>query len=317
MEIGEGEFGARIRKYEKVLYLCHRNADPDAVGSAFALQESFGGDLGAVEGTNRAASSLIEAIGAELIIDPSPEKYDLVVVVDTSVGLQIGDIDLEEYAVIDHHQDEGLIENAAFYIQRQADSTAEIVWKVLEDNGIEISSDAALGLIVGIITDTGRFKHANFGSFATIAKILEKCDVEYAQALRILSKIPADRSRRIASLKAASRAEIDWTDDWIAVTSQVSAFEGSAAMTLVDIGADVAFVAGKHGKVTRVSGRARRNAVLEGVDLAKIMSDVGQQHGGDGGGHKGASALEAKGTPEVLLKECRDMVMEIFGKSGG
>ncbi len=315
MEIGEGEFGALIKKYEKVLYLCHRNADPDAIGSAFALQEGFGGDLAAVEGVNRAASSLIGAIGAKPIIDPSPEKYDLVVVVDTAVGLQIGDLDLGKYAVIDHHQDDALLEKAAFHIQKPVDSTAEIVWKVLTDNGIKASPEAALGLIVGIITDTGRFKHANSGSFATVAEILERCDVEYAQALRILSRIPADRSRRIATLKAARRAEIYWTGDWITVTTQVSAFEGSAAMTLVGIGADVAFVAGIHGKVTRISGRARRKAILAGVDLAKIMNDVGKLHDGDGGGHKGASALEAEGDPEILLKECREKAMEVLDKS--
>jgi len=312
MKIDEGEFGARIRRYEKVLYLCHRNADPDAIGSAFALQEGFGGDLAAVEGINRAASSLIGAIGAEPIIDPSLEKYDLVVVMDTAVGLQIGNLDLGEYAVIDHHQDEGLLEKAAFYIQRQTDSTAEIVWNILMDNGIEASPKAALGLIVGIITDTGQFKHATLGSFATVAEILDKCDVEYDQALSVLSRVPADRSRRIAILKAMSRAEINWADDWIIVTTQVSAFEGSAAMTLVNIGADVAFVAGKHGKVTRISGRARRKAILAGVDLAKIMNYVGKHHDGDGGGHKGASALEAEGIPEILLKDCRDKVMEIL-----
>ena len=36
MEILDSEFGSRISRYSNVLYLCHRNADPDAIGSGFA-----------------------------------------------------------------------------------------------------------------------------------------------------------------------------------------------------------------------------------------------------------------------------------------
>ena len=314
MQIQEADFGAEVGRYGKVLYLCHRNADPDALGSGFALQEAFGGDLGVVEGVSRTASSLVDAIGAWPMVDPSPEGYDLVVVVDTAVRLQIDDPDLRKYAVIDHHQDRDLIEGAAFHIQKSVDSTAEIVWRILVENGIEPSQKAVLGLMVGIITDTGRFRHAHSGSFRTVAEILERSDVEYSHALGVLSRVPADISRRIAAFRAANRAEIEWTDDWIVATSQVRAFEGSAAMTLLDIGADVAFVGGKHGEVSRVSGRARRAATFAGVDLAEITREVGKAHDGDGGGHRGAAALEAKGAPKVLLEECKGRVMEVLGQ---
>ncbi len=309
MQIREDEFKDLISGYKRVLYLCHRNADPDAVGSGFALREAFGGDLAAVEGVSRTAASLLRAIGAEIQIDPSVEGYDLVVVVDTAVRLQIGDFDLKDYAVVDHHQDRDLIESALFSIQRSADSTAEIVWEILAKSGILPSREAALGLVVGIITDTGRFKHAHASSFRTVAEILERSTIEYAEALEVLSKVPTETSRRIAALRAASRAEIEWTDDWVFVSSEVGAFEGSSAMTLVDIGADVALVGGMHGDQCRISGRARRDAVLAGLDLAAIMRDVGRAHQGDGGGHRGAAALEAPGKPKVLLAECRKRVM--------
>ena len=58
MQIREDEFKDLIGGYERVLYLCHRNADPDAVGSGFALQEAFGGDLAAVEGVSRTGAAL-------------------------------------------------------------------------------------------------------------------------------------------------------------------------------------------------------------------------------------------------------------------
>jgi phosphoesterase RecJ-like protein len=310
MQIRDDEFRNLISGYKRVLYLCHRNADPDAIGSGFALREAFGGDLAAVEGVSKTAAALMKAIGTDVLIDPSYEGYDLVVVVDTAVRLQVGDLDLKDYAVVDHHQDRDLIEAACFYIQRPADSTAEIVWEILKKSETLPSQKAALALVVGIITDTGRFKHAHASSFRTVAEILERSEIEYADALEVLSRIPTETSRRIAALRAASRAEIEWTNDWVVVSSEVGAFEGSSAMTLVEIGADVALVGGMHGDRCRISGRAKRNAVLAGLDLSAIMGEVGRAYQGDGGGHRGAAALEATGPPKELLAECRKKVME-------
>jgi nanoRNase/pAp phosphatase (c-di-AMP/oligoRNAs hydrolase) len=310
MQIREDEFKDLIGGYERVLYLCHRNADPDALGSGFALREAFGGDLAVVGGVSRTGAALTKAIGSEVLIDPSLEGYDLVVVVDTAVRLQVGDLDVKDYAVVDHHQDRDLIEAARFYVQRPADSTAEIVWEVLTKSGIVPSREATLALVVGIITDTGRFKHAHASSFRTVAEILENSTIEYNDALEVLSRVPTETSRRIAALRAASRAEIEWTDDWVVVSSEVGAFEGSSAMTLVEIGADVALVGGVHGDCCRISGRARRDAVLAGLDLAAIMREVGRAHRGDGGGHRGAAALEASGPAKELLADCRKRVLK-------
>jgi len=180
----------------------------------------------------------------------------------------------------------------------------------LDKSGIGPSREAALALLVGIITDTGRFKHAQASSFRTVAEILERSDLDYAEALEVLSRVPTDTSRRIALLRAASRAEIEWKGEWIVVTSEVGAFEGSAAMTLVEIGADVALVGGAHGDLCRISGRARRGAVLAGLDLSAILEEVGRAAGGSGGGHRGAAGLEAPGTPKEILAEVRVLVLE-------
>ena len=97
---------------------------------------------------------------------------------------------------------------------------------------------------------------------------------------------------------------------WLIVTTEINAFEGSAAMGLVDIGADVALAAGKHGSSARVSGRANREASRAGLDLAGVMRQVAKVYGGEGGGHRAAAALEARGEPAELLDECRKKVAE-------
>ncbi|HWQ18817.1 MAG TPA: DHH family phosphoesterase [Methanotrichaceae archaeon] len=312
MRIDESQFGSHIRRYDDVLYLCHRNADPDAIGSAYSLQSAFGGSIGVAEDISKSAGSLIDAVRAEVIIDPDVENYGFVVVVDTSVRLQLGAAKLGKYAVVDHHLDHSLIQNAEFYIQRPANSTAEIAWRILSEEGIRPTREMALAMVVGIISDTGRFRRGMPEAFRAVSDILLAGGLNYDEALMVLSSTPSDVSQRIATLKAAARSEIEWTGDWIVATTEINSFEGTSAMSLVDIGADVAFAAGKHGNLTRVSGRARREAGRAGIDLSEIMRSVAKSHYGEGGGHRGAAALEAPADARVLLADLRKKVLEKF-----
>ena len=311
MLISEAEFGSIVSRYKNVLYLCHRNADPDAIGSAFALAGAFGGTVGAIDDLSRIGEALSDIIGAHILIDPSEEGWDLIVVVDTSVRLQLGRIQLARYGLIDHHQDEGLTREAEFYIQRPAKSTAEIVWKILKDNGRQPSREMALGLMAGIISDTGRFKRASAESFLAASELLEAGGFDYEEALQALSVAP-DISQRIAVLKAASRAKIERRGEWLIAASRINSFEGSAAAALIDLGADVAFVAGRHGDRVRISARSSRKAANAGLNLNQILGDIGRAHGGDGGGHSSAASFDARGDPEALLQECRNRVAELL-----
>jgi nanoRNase/pAp phosphatase (c-di-AMP/oligoRNAs hydrolase) len=266
--------------------------------------QAFGGTLGAVDDLSRTGEALANAIGAKVNIDPVAEDYDLIVVIDTSVRLQLGKIDLTNYGVIDHHLDEGLLEDALFYIQKPTKSSAEIVWTILKESQAKATREMALGLMVGMISDTGRFKRATSKAFQAASELLDDGGFDYEEALQILS-VPADISRKIAVLKAASRAKIDRQKDWLIATTKINSFEGSAAMALVNLGADVAFAAGKHSDLSRISARAGREATSKGLNLAQILSEVAQAHNGDGGGHRAAAALEARGEPCALLEECK------------
>ena len=311
MRISEHQFGDHIGRYNRVLYLCHRNADPDAIGSSFALRSAFGGTIGAVDDLSRTGAHLAKIISACVLINPNVEDYDLVVIVDTSVGTQLGDRLPASYALVDHHLDEGLLEGAVFYIQRPAKSTAEIVWTILKENGKKVDRKAALGLLAGMIADTGRFKRATPDSFLAAAEILEAGGFPYEEAQEALF-VPANISQRIAVLKAASRAKVVRQGNWLVASTAVNSFEGSAAMALVDLGADVAFVAGRHGKrdAVRISARCSREAARRGLNLAELLGEVGKAYGGDGGGHRSAAALEALGEPSAILNACRKKAEE-------
>lgn len=317
MQVDEAEFINRLLDYQNILYLCHRNADPDAVSSAFALSEAIGGTVGLVDGCNRVASVLIERLGIKVVDKPDPVNYGLVVVVDTSTKAQLNDIELTNYCVIDHHTTTALTENAEFYLHRTATSTVEIVYEVLKAMEAPINRRVGIGMLTGIVTDTGHFKHASAETFTTVAKIIEASGVEYGEVLDLMAATPQDVSMRIAILKAASRIELDRVNDMLIASSHVSSFGGSASSTLINIGADVAFVGTAKGESARISARAKREAVNAGVNLGQLMENISNEYNGTGGGHSGAAGIDVIGNMEEVLKKCREKTKKILEASLG
>lgn len=313
MEIDEAEFYNQLLDYDNILYLCHRNADPDALGSAFALKEAIGGTIGVIDGCDRVATVLARQLNIEFVSDPAGE-YDLVLVVDTSTLAQLNGFPLKNYAVIDHHASTSLNENSAFYLHRNKSSTAEIVLGVLNIMGAPIMRRAAFALIAGIITDTGNFKHATSDSFKAVAELIELSGIGYSEVMDALSTLPQDISMRIAFLKAAQRSVIERVDDWVIVTSQVSSFGGAAASNLISIGADVAFVASKEGDQVKMSARARKCAINAGVNLARLMEEISVKYNGTGGGHEGAAGMDVQGDADQILASCTDYIKKSLMK---
>ncbi len=314
MEIDDSEFYNQLLDYHNILYLCHRNADSDALASAFALKEAIGGTVGVIDGCDRVASVIAKQLNIEYIINPT-DDYDLVVVVDTSTLAQLNGFKLKKYAVIDHHATTSLNENAAFYLHRNRSSTAEIVLEVLNTIGAPIMRRTAFALIAGIITDTGNFKHASADSFRAVAELIELSGIEYSEVMDALSSLPQDVSMRIALLKAAQRASIERVDEWIIVTSQVSSFGGAAASNLISIGADVAFVASTDDNLVKVSARARKCVLNAGVNLAKLMEEISAKFKGTGGGHEGAAGMDVYGEVENIIACCTEYVKKSLTKA--
>ncbi|MFA4956446.1 MAG: DHH family phosphoesterase [Candidatus Methanoperedens sp.] len=313
MELDESEFYNQLLDYNNILYLCHRNADPDALGSAFALKEAIGGTIGVVDGCDRVASQIANQLKIEYVLEPKGE-YDLVVVVDTSTPGQLNGFPLGSYAVIDHHATSSLSENAVFFLHRNRSSTAEIVLEVLKKMGAPIMRRTAFALLAGIVTDTGNFRHASSDSFKAVAELMDHSGITYNEVIDLLSSVPQDVSMRIAFLKAAQRCVIERVDDWIIVSSHLNSFGGAAASSLVSIGADVAFVGAKRDDVVKVSARARREIQGAGINLAKLMEDISAKFNGTGGGHEGAAGMDLSGETDVILSACVEHVKASLSK---
>jgi nanoRNase/pAp phosphatase (c-di-AMP/oligoRNAs hydrolase) len=292
----EKEFYGQLKQYKNILFLCHKNADVDSLGSAYALMRLFGGTVGVEDSLSTMAEMLAERLKIQAAIRPDPSKYDLTVVVDTSNIVQTGYHRLDRCAVIDHHESGDLAGTCLFSFIKRASSTSELVYDIYDKTDAPIDADLAFALLLALVTDTGHFRYASANAFMVASRLLERGDIQFSSVLDFLTHVPTDISCRIATLKAASRMTLAREGDHLIVTSKVSSFGAQSAASLVGIGADVAFVGSELDREVRISGRVKRGVSL---DLAALFNDVGKRFGGSGGGHAAAAGLVIKGKASV------------------
>jgi nanoRNase/pAp phosphatase (c-di-AMP/oligoRNAs hydrolase) len=299
----EKEFHDRLRQYHNVLFLCHKNADVDSLGSAYALMRLFGGTVGVEDSLSTMAEMLAGRLKVNVAVKPDPSAFDLTVVVDTSNLSQTGYARLDGCAVIDHHEPGDLSSRCEFSLIKRASSTSMLVFGIYEKSGARVDPDVAFALLLAMVTDTGHFRYASADAFEATAKILKEGGIHFSSVLDFLAQVPTDLSCRIAMLKAASRMTLVREGDRLIVTTRVSSFGAQSAASLVSLGADVAFAGSELEGEARVSGRVKRGVEL---DLAALLNEVGKKFGGSGGGHAAAAGLVIKGRVDLnkVLEAC-------------
>ncbi len=311
-------------KGSKVAVL-HHNADLDCVASAIALYISFPDfSIYAPLGVSSAGKKLFKRLNIEWKEEEKLENYELIVILDTNSLEQLGKFDWEKLKerslVIDHHDYNPKYEQALLYVWRPETSCSEIVYEILEEAGIEISSEVAEALVAGIIGDTARFKFARTSTFQNLCKILRKSRRDFSEILREIEGQERggnlDRSRRIALLKAMQRSSYVDFKGTIILKSFVSSFEGEIASIMISMAADIAVIGAQRGEEARVSVRARPWLVERGLNLAEICRKVGEDFSGGGGGHPGASGINVIGDVEAVvnavIEEIKEKLREII-----
>ncbi|MFH1470244.1 MAG: DHH family phosphoesterase [Candidatus Micrarchaeota archaeon] len=289
-------------KEKNVVITFHSLADMDAVGSAFALKSWFPtARVIAPDTINSPAKKLMKLLKLEL--GQKGQPHDALIVLDTHSRRLLGHFSVEKAdIVIDHHIKQDSIDAKHAIIDNSYSSTSEIVFGILKQLG-PIDSTSASCLLAGIISDSAGFKNASWRTFEAIAELSKLSKIDYSQILELIESRP-DVSQRIAVLKAIQRCEFERVGDFLVVSSSVSACESLAAEALVEIGADVAFVA-YSGEDARISSRMRMG--LEGkLNLAEVMARAGKILGGSGGGHECAAGANGPDVGKVgeALSEC-------------
>jgi phosphoesterase RecJ-like protein len=314
---------AELRRARKFVVVSHEHPDGDALGSLIATQEIL---------TARGEDSL-------MFIDPSdfplPEEYDFLPLprlidvppadVDerTIVFLDCGNVERTPAQVfqrpgaqivnIDHHHD-----NTRFgtinYVRPDASCTAEIVWELMHELGVQPTRAIAEALYVALITDTGRFMYENTGprSHVMAAELIEAGvdvheiyrrvyeDVPYAKVAllaRGLQKIERYDGGRltVAALRASDFADAGAEPSYSeGLVDHLRSVRGTVVAALVR----ESMAEGDGSPLHKVSLRATDDA----VDVSQIARVQG------GGGHRQAAGFTTGMSHEELVTFLRDQL---------
>lgn len=170
-EIGPKIFEA-IQKSNKILLHCHPYPDPDSIGSVLAVTavlKKIGKDVTPIIGDTEYPQSLVGLPNRDWIqpknyTQINPGQFDLFLILDSSSSSQVtqlADVTFPKTMntiVIDHH-----VTNTKFsklnLVEPNYSSTSQILYELFKLWGVEIDSDVAICLFMGIFADTGGFKY--------------------------------------------------------------------------------------------------------------------------------------------------------------
>jgi len=313
----------------RTLILSHHNADPDAIGSAFALQQlvssltpSASADIYLPGGATLLSKKIMDELGITVLDDASIDDYELLIVCDTATLKQlegwesvVSSADIPK-VFIDHHSPHPEVtERTTLHIlDEEASSTCEMVYTIYKKYGITPSAVTARALMLGIIFDSRHLRLATSRTTQYVSELL-KIDGPLDEVFDLL-RTKRERPENIARLKAAQRMSLHTVGDWTIATSHLSSFQSSAARALIGLGGDVAIVAGRSKKTLIASLRSstvfyEESRVHIGRDLAIPLGEV---FSGAGSGHPTAAGVNGEGDPKRFLETALVLLTELLEK---
>ena len=309
-----------IHKGRTFLVTSHVRLDGDAVGSELALYEALKslGKEAVVYNQDRTPQMYAFLPDAGVIVNRlGPlDGFDAVFVLDCSEIERMGEeapriAGIRRIVNIDHH-----ISNDRYghltLTDPEASSTGEMIFRLIDGMGIELTRDMAVNLYTAILTDTGAFRYSNTGpkTFAVAGRLLEKGADPAWIAQMVYETFPAVKIRLLG--RALSTLEFDWQGRIAAVTVSKKMLEDAAAQW------------------EHTEGFVEFPRSIEGVQVAVFFSEIAEglykvslrskgrfnveQVAGKfgGGGHINAAACRIQGDGDTVKRKLFDAI-----KNGG
>ncbi|MEM2577440.1 MAG: bifunctional oligoribonuclease/PAP phosphatase NrnA [Candidatus Bathyarchaeia archaeon] len=314
------------RSVRRVLILCHKNADPDAICSSYALLNllrALKPDLEVIvavpESVSKVSKIVLEKFPMSVTHEePDFKAFDVAFMVDTNTPRQLGEwcerlcASSLPIIVIDHHAPHPETEKivSLCICRENVSATCEVIYELFREAGVKPSREVAEVMLLGIAFDTRHFALAKQSTFKVISEIAEM-GVDIQESLKILT-VPMDISEKIARLKACKRMKTMRIQGWIIAFSHVGSFQASAARAIIDVGADVAIVGSEDKGELLISMRSSNEFYNKtGIHLGRdIAAPLGQILKGMGGGHTTSAGVNGKGDLETAFKFAAKILKE-------
>lgn len=159
-----------IEEAETVCLACHVCPDGDALGSMLAFAQALralGKPFTASFGDAFVVPRILRFLtGLELLTHPDryPAEPDVMVTFDAASRDRLGSLAANarkagNVIVLDHHSSNTRF-GTMHLVDPSAPATAAVTERLIDRLGVPLTHDIALDLYVGLVTDTGSFKHA-------------------------------------------------------------------------------------------------------------------------------------------------------------
>ena len=311
IELSLAELCAFLKERDNYVILCHASPDGDTLGSAYALKrglERLGKNAGVI------------------CCDEIPKKYDYFIddsessfVPETVVAVDVADIKLlgDIYAQfegridlnIDHH-----VSNTRYakrlYLDADAAATAECIYEILDELGVEFDGAMANALYTGMSTDTGCFKYSNVTVRThEIAARLYEIGVDAAEINRKMFDTKS-RSRLELEMMVLNGAEFHFDDRCmiLSVTLEMQQKTGCSGSELEGVAAISRTVEGVLAGVSIKQVEENKFKVslrtYPPLDASAICKSLG------GGGHVAAAGCTLEGDLESAKKKILSAVKQ-------
>lgn len=189
-----------IKKYDTIVIARHIGADPDALGSQFALKEiilkTFPNKKVYAVGN---PASRFKFFGNNEKVDNIDTTKGLLIVLDTPDIKRIDGVSLNnfEYVIkMDHHPIIDKYANIEL-IDEDSCSTSQLILEFIFNNKIEINKEIGEKLYLGIVGDTDRFLHDYTSSktFSLVTRLLEETNIDFTSLYKVLYQRPISEIR--------------------------------------------------------------------------------------------------------------------------
>lgn len=188
-----------LARAPSVALACHVNPDPDALGSMLGLAAFLHARLGTTVVCSWGNQPLAPPAWIEPLVDRRwiveakafPRAPEVMVCLDTASSDRLGVLSAQlaragEVIVIDHHKTNPGF-GSILVLDPAASSTAELVVRLVERMGGELTDEAAALLYAGIVTDTGRFQYeATTPETLRVAALLRARSFDHARLAQAL-----------------------------------------------------------------------------------------------------------------------------------
>jgi len=301
-----------IDSSQLILVVAHTDPDGDAVGSVLAIAHYLKGlkkeyRLYLYDKPPKYLSFLpgFDEIKTSL----SGEKFDLVIAMDYGNfhRLKIEGFVPQDAKIltIDHHIETDH-KGEVMLLDKEADSTTQIVYSFFKENGIEITKETASCIFCGMMTDTGVFQYGNtnLDTFESTIELIKKFDFDWEKIIR--DTIYCDRTTKTFKIWARALERLEKDENSIMAYTYVlkqdfkdygATFDEMLGLVdLIKTASDVKFIMflkDLHDDgVVEVSLRSDES---KNFDVARLAMVFG------GGGHEHASGFRFKGTIQEAI----------------